>query len=73
MLQLLARLTKRHPAALTALAARAHVLLLSLPAELYRPELEPFMAAILRHMLEDPATLQACRGAVPSLGATPSS
>lgn len=33
-------------------------LLLDLPPPLYRPELEPYMAALMRHCLEDPATLQ---------------
>ena len=40
------------------LAARGHIALLELPPQVFRPELEPFMAAVFRHILEDPATLQ---------------
>ena len=32
--------------------------LLELPASIFKPELQPFMAAVFRHILEDPATLQ---------------
>ncbi len=41
------------------LAIHGPSLLLDLPAPLYRPELEPYMAALMRHCLEDPSTLQA--------------
>jgi len=34
-------------------------LILGLPAAALRPELEPAVSAIFRHLLEDPATLQA--------------
>ena len=33
--------------------------MLDLPAACFQPELEPFISAIMRHILEDPATLQA--------------
>lgn len=45
---------------LQVLAARGHVQLLTLPPAAFRPELEPFMAAVFRHILEDPSTLQVC-------------
>lgn len=41
------------------LAARGPRLILGLPAAALRPELEPAVSAIFRHLLEDPATLQA--------------
>ncbi|KAI3425184.1 hypothetical protein D9Q98_008953 [Chlorella vulgaris] len=59
VVQLLARLTKDHALAEKVLAARGHVQLLTLPPAAFRPELEPFMAAVFRHILEDPSTLQA--------------
>lgn len=40
------------------LAAHGHAALLELPPAVFRPELEPFMAAVFRHILEDPVTLQ---------------
>lgn len=40
------------------LAARGHASLLDLPPSVFKPELEPFIAAVFRHILEDPATLQ---------------
>ena len=40
------------------LAARGHVQLLELPASIFKPELQPFVAALFRHILEDPVTLQ---------------
>ena len=33
--------------------------MLDLPAACFQPELEPSISAIMRHILEDPATLQA--------------
>ncbi|KAK9821448.1 hypothetical protein WJX81_000342 [Elliptochloris bilobata] len=59
VLQLLTRLTKRHSIALKVLAARGPRLILGLPAAALRPELEPAVSAIFRHLLEDPVTLQA--------------
>jgi hypothetical protein len=41
------------------LAAGGPRLILGLPAAALRPELEPAVSAIFRHLLEDPATLQA--------------
>ena len=49
------------------LAARGHAALLDLPAAVFKPELEPFVAAVFRHILEDPATLQA-RWYLPTCG-----
>lgn len=43
---------------LQVLAARGHAALLDLPPAVFKPELEPFVAAVFRHILEDPATLQ---------------
>lgn len=43
---------------LQVLAARGHAALLDLPPAVFKPELEPFIAAVFRHILEDPATLQ---------------
>ena len=40
------------------LAVRGHAALLDLPPPVFKPELEPFVAAVFRHILEDPATLQ---------------
>lgn len=59
VLQLLARLTKQQAVAEAALAAHAHAALLALPPLLFRLELAPYMAAVLRHLLEDPSTLAA--------------
>ncbi|KAK9830284.1 hypothetical protein WJX72_010812 [[Myrmecia] bisecta] len=56
---LMARLSKRHSIALQVLAGKGHKLILDLPASCLLPELEPYMSAIMRHILEDPATLQA--------------
>ena len=46
---------------LQVLAGGCHRILLELPSECMHapPNHEPFMTAILRHILEDPATLQA--------------
>ena len=41
------------------LAGKGPKLVLDLPAACFRPELEPSISAIMRHILEDPATLQA--------------
>jgi predicted regulator of Ras-like GTPase activity (Roadblock/LC7/MglB family) len=58
VVQLLARLSKDHALAEKVLAARGHAALLDLPPAVFKPELEPFVAAVFRHILEDPATLQ---------------
>ena len=41
------------------LAQKGPRLLLELPSACFTPVLEAYMSAIMRHMLEDPATLQA--------------
>lgn len=41
------------------LAGKGPKLVLDLPAACFQPELEPSISAIMRHILEDPATLQA--------------
>lgn len=46
------------PRPLQFLSIHGPALLLDLPPTLYRPQLEPYMAALMRHCLEDPATLQ---------------
>ena len=48
-----------HPNMLQVLAGKGPKLVLDLPAACFRPELEPSISAIMRHILEDPATLQA--------------
>ncbi|KAK9833876.1 hypothetical protein WJX74_008569 [Apatococcus lobatus] len=58
-LQLLSRLTTRHEIALKVLREKGHRLALDLPVSALGPELEPYMTALMRHILEDPATLQA--------------
>ncbi len=40
------------------LAGKGPRLMLDLPAAAFAPELEPYIAAVMRHILEDPATLQ---------------
>ncbi|KXZ41108.1 hypothetical protein GPECTOR_790g10 [Gonium pectorale] len=86
VLQLLARLTRRHANAAAAASAGVPRLLLRLPSACLLPNAsrhEPHMLTILRHVLEDPATLsgwmeaeirnffvQRARGA-PGLYATP--
>eukprot|EP00884_Botryococcus_braunii_P008520 jgi/Botrbrau1/1766/Bobra.0217s0021.1 len=58
-LQLLARLTKRHKLALKVLAGKGPRMILELPPACYGPEMEPLVSSVMRHMLEDPPTLQA--------------
>lgn len=61
VLQLLARLTRKHAAAMHALSAGVLKRMLGLPAECLSPNFtrhEPAMLSIVRHMLEDPATLE---------------
>lgn len=41
------------------LAGKGPKLVLDLPPACFQPELEPSISAIMRHILEDPATLQA--------------
>ena len=41
------------------LAGKGPKLVLDLPAGCFKPTLEPSISAIMRHILEDPATLQA--------------
>ena len=41
------------------LREKGHRLILDLPVSALGPELEPYMTALMRHILEDPATLQA--------------
>lgn len=41
------------------LREKGHRLALDLPVSALGPELEPYMTALMRHILEDPATLQA--------------
>ena len=41
------------------LAGKGPKLVLDLPAACFQPQLEPSISAIMRHILEDPATLQA--------------
>lgn len=41
------------------LAGKGPKLVLDLPAACFRAELEPSISALMRHILEDPATLQA--------------
>ena len=41
------------------LAGKGPKLVLDLPAACFKPTLEPSISAIMRHILEDPATLQA--------------
>jgi hypothetical protein len=62
VLLLLSRLTRSHSCALRVLAAKGPRLVLDLPSTCFLPENEPFMSAIMRHILEDPSTLQV-RGA----------
>ena len=40
------------------LAGKGPRLVLELPAAAFAPGLEPYIAALMRHILEDPATLQ---------------
>jgi hypothetical protein len=39
--------------------SRAHVTLLTLPPVLFVPDIEPYAATLLRHLIEDAPTLQA--------------
>ncbi len=41
------------------LAGRGPKLILDLPLACFTPDLEPYISAIMRHILEDPVTLQA--------------
>ena len=41
------------------LKEKGHRLALDLPVSALGPELEPYITALMRHILEDPATLQA--------------
>ncbi len=41
------------------LAGKGPRLILELPLACFSPDLEPYISAIMRHILEDPATLQA--------------
>lgn len=41
------------------LAGKGPKLILELPLACFSPDLEPYISAIMRHILEDPATLQA--------------
>ena len=47
------------PGAAQALSGKVHHLILSLPAAALKPEHAAHMCAIMRHLLEDPATLRA--------------
>ena len=57
-LQLLSKLSKIRDVADTLFMGGAHRLVLSLPDQVYGPRLEPYIAIILRHILEDESTLQ---------------
>lgn len=57
-LQVLSHLTKRHQAALQVLNNGVPHLLLSLPQPCFKAQLEPYISAVFRHILEDPQTLQ---------------
>lgn len=62
LLQVLDHLTKRYSNAQQLLAANGHKLLLSLPAACLAPSInrqEGHIGSILRHLLEDPSTLEA--------------
>ena len=62
LLQLMARLTRKHSNAVQLLSAGLPKLLLTLPASCLLPalsRLEPHIATVLRQCLEDPATLEA--------------
>ena len=41
------------------LAGKAPKLILDMPLACFSPDLEPYISAIMRHILEDPITLQA--------------
>ena len=41
------------------LAGRGPKLILEVPLACFTPDLEPYISAIMRHILEDPVTLQA--------------
>ncbi|BDA45426.1 probable E3 ubiquitin-protein ligase HUWE1 [Coccomyxa sp. Obi] len=59
VLLLLSCLTKRHSIALKVLAGKGPKLILDMPLACFTPDLEPYISAIMRHILEDPITLQA--------------
>ena len=40
------------------LAGKGPQLMLELPSAALQPQLEPYMSAVMRHILEDPSTLQ---------------
>eukprot|EP00899_Mesostigma_viride_P004970 jgi/Mesvir1/14474/Mv05181-RA.1 len=59
VLQLLTRLTKNHVVALQFLSEGGLPVLLATAPALLQPGFQALVAAIIRHLLEDPATLQA--------------